>query len=100
MEYPPVLLGRFNLALVNKTSTQYGRTPRPTAILGPFLSIGEKSGLQSLSRFCFAWWMVGNPSLIGLWKGCPSSRSDPERTSRIVGKRCAGPDRIWPQDED
>src|ERR1700757_738496 len=55
----PDPIRRFSLALVRETSTQYGRTPRPAAILGLFLSIGEKSGLHSLSRFCFAWWMVG-----------------------------------------
>ena len=54
MEYPRVLLRRFSLALVSETSTQYGRTPRLAAILGLFLSIGEKSGLHSLSRFCFS----------------------------------------------
>lgn len=33
MEHPPILLGRFSLALVSETSTQYERTARPAAIL-------------------------------------------------------------------
>ena len=65
MEHPPILLGRFSLALVSETSTQYGRTPRPAAILALFLSIGEKSGYHSLKNLSWSDWRVAQGLIVG-----------------------------------